>query len=53
MASIHKQNQKLVPNIDYSALREFGAKNLDLWAKGELYPVDPMSKSHPDFKEIT
>jgi hypothetical protein len=53
MAPIHKQNQKLVPNIDYSALRESGAKNLDLWVKGELYPVDPVSKSHPDFKTIT
>jgi hypothetical protein len=43
----------LVPNIDYSALRESGAKNLDLWVKGELYSVDPVSRSHPDFKTIT
>jgi hypothetical protein len=53
MASIQKQNQKLVPNIDYNALREVGAKNLDLWVKGELYLVDLVSNSHPDFKTIT
>jgi hypothetical protein len=43
MALIHKQNHKLVPNIDYNKLRESGAKNLDLCVKGEIYPVDPMS----------
>jgi hypothetical protein len=43
----------LVPNIDCNALREVRAKNLDLWVKGELYPVHPMSNSHPDFKTIT
>ena len=41
----------MVFDIHYSALREYGAK--DLWVEGELYPVDPMSKSHPDFKTIT
>ena len=53
MAPIHKKNQKVTPNIDYSALRERGAKNLDLWVNGELYPVDPVSNSHPDFNTIT
>ena len=53
MAPIHTTNQKVVFDIDYSALREYGANNLDLWVEGELYPVDPMSKSHPDFKTIT
>jgi hypothetical protein len=53
MAPIHKQNHKLVPNIDYSALRESRAKNLDLWVKVELYPVDHVSKSHTNFKTIT
>ena len=53
MALIHTTNQKVVFDIDYSALRESGAKNLDLWVEGELYPVDPMSKSHPYFKTIT
>ena len=40
----------MVFDIHYSALREYGAK--DLWVEGELYPVDPMSKSHLDFKTI-
>ena len=52
MDPIQKHNKKSVPNIDYNALREFGAKNVDLWVKGELYPIDPMSNSHPDFKPI-
>ena len=52
METIQKQNKKLVPNIDYYALRESGAKNVDLCVKGELYPIDPMSNSHPDFKTI-
>ena len=53
MALIHTKNQKVVSDIDCSALRESGAKNLDLWVEGELYLVDPMSNSHPDFKKIT
>ena len=43
MEPIQKQNKKLVPNIDYYALCESGAKNVDLWVKGELYPTNPMS----------
>ena len=43
----------MAPNIDYSALRERGAKNMDLWVNGELYLVDPLSNSHPDFNTIT
>ena len=53
MAPIHKINQKVAPNIDYSALRECGAKNMDLWVNGELYLVDPVSNSHPYFNTIT
>ena len=53
MAPIHTTNQKVVFDIDYGALRESIAKNLDLWVEGELYPVEHMSKSPPNFKIIT
>jgi hypothetical protein len=50
--SIQKQNKTLVPNIDYNALMEVEAKILDLWVKGEIYPLDPMSNSDSNFKTI-
>ena len=39
--------------IDENKLRLDGAKHIDLWAKGELFPIDPKTNLHPDFKSIT
>lgn len=53
MAPLQKKNQPKVHGIDENKLRLDGAKHVDLWAKGELFPVDPKTNLHPDFKSIT
>lgn len=33
--------------------RQMGAKNIDLWVQGSIYPLDPLSQLPPRFLELT
>ena len=54
MALLQKRNNPKIRGMsdnDNQKIRE-GAKNVDLWAKGELFPIDPTTNSHRDFKSV-
>ena len=53
MAPLQKKNRSKVHGIDENKLRLDGEKHIDLWEKGELFPIDPKTNLHPDFKSIT
>ena len=53
MAPLHKRNSHKIRGVDENQKRIEGAKNVDLWAKGELFPIDPTTNSCPDFKSVT
>ena len=53
MAPLQKRNSPKINGVDEDKIRIEGAKNIDLWAKGELFPIDPITNSHPDFKSET
>ena len=53
MAPLQKKNRSKVHGIDENKLRLDAAKHIDLWAKGELFPIDPKTNLHSDFKTIT
>jgi len=52
-APLHKRNNPRVNGLDESKIRIKGEKNVHLWAKGELFPIDPTTNSHQDFKNVT
>ena len=47
MAPLQKRNSLKIYGVDEGKIRIEGAKNVDLWAKGELFPIDPITNSHP------
>lgn len=47
------RSRHVAPNISYDQLRMQGAKAIDLWVDGNLYPPDPISGAPPPFKNIT
>lgn len=46
------RSRHVAPNISYDQLRMQGAKAIDLWIDGNLYPLDPISGAPPPFKSI-
>ena len=53
MAPLQEKNLSKVHGIDENKLSLDVEKHIDLWAKGELFPIDPKTNLHPDFKSIT
>ena len=53
IAPLKKKNQPKIHGIDEKKLRLDGEKHVDLWEKGELFPVDPKRNLDPDLKSIT
>ena len=53
MAPLHKKNSPKIRGVNDNKKRMEGAKNVDLWEKGELFPIDPTTNSHPNIKSVT
>jgi hypothetical protein len=53
MASLHKRNNPRVNGVDENKRRIEGEKSVDLWEKGELFPIDSTKHSHSEFKNVT
>ena len=47
------KSRHVARNISYDQLRMQGAKAIDLWTDGNLYPEDPISGAPPPFRNIT
>ncbi len=49
-----KRNKpSVISNASKDIFRIQGYKNIDLWVDGTLYPIDPLRKSTPPFKDVT
>ena len=53
MASLQKRNSSKIYGVDEDKIRIEVARNVDIWAKGELFPIDPITNPHPDLKSVT
>ena len=53
MAPLQKRNSLKIYGVDEDKIRIEGEKSIDLWVKGELFPIDPITNSHPDLKSVT
>ena len=53
MAPLQKRNSPKIYGVDEDKIRIEGAQNIDLWEKGELFPIYPITNYHLDFKSVT
>ena len=51
-ATLHS-SRHATPNIAYDQLWMQGAKAIDLWIDGNIYPLDPLSGAPPPFRSVT
>lgn len=53
MTPLQNRNSLKINHVDENKRRTKRAKHVDLWAKGDLFPIDPITNSHPNFKSVT
>ena len=52
-ATLRSRVRHATPNIACDQLRMQGAKAIDLWVDGNIYPLDPLSAAPPPFRSVT